>query len=450
MRNPSLTILLITFLCRSLLLNRSALNVNSLLKYPSKTESFYEVPQFERAKTLFDISKNCKLSPSDDLLFYTLSLLRGSTPDPPKTTTDEWSALFDQLRPHWIIPYLYWKIGHLPIEFRPPESIVSQMRKGFLASQARHLAMERQISDILDAFNSEKVSALVIKGPALTLTVYPATAARPCSDIDLLVRPEQYVKAREILNRIGYRCRYNRFDNFKEFFNSEPFSCGKDPTKPYEVDLHWDVFQYHGLKRENAADTFFDRKITVETPRFTLQTLNTVDALLQAAFHLVLHHPESFRLIWISDIALLCQKLVDPKDLKDLRSRTSEFKLGLAMEKALKLAQFWNGIRLPEGYDDFTHWPNTDKAEKVELEYVTNNHTTDIRLCGYIETLRESSSKIRYLMKFLFPPSDYIRATHPPSRNWLLPFSYVRRWAHWIGKLFQYGLHAWQTEHTPK
>ena len=152
----------------------------------------------------------------------------------------------------------------------------------------------------------------------------------------------------------------------------------------------------------------------------------------------------------LPDIALLSQKLVDPKDLKDLRSRTSEFKLGLAMEKALKLAQFWNGIRLPEGYDDFTRLSKPDKAEKVELEYVTNNHATDIRLCGYLETLRESPNKIRYLMKFLFPPPDYIRATHPPSRIWLLPFSYVRRWAHWIGKLFRYGLHAWQTEHTPK
>ena len=399
---------------------------------------------------LSGILKTWELSPNNRLLSYVISLLRDEKPDLPSTTSDEWSSLIEYMRPHWIIPYLYWKIGHLPREYRPPESVVSQMRKGFLASQACYLAMERQIAKILDAFNSENISALVVKGPALALTLYPTPAARPYSDIDLLVRPEQYVKAREVLNRIGYRCRYKRFENFKEFFNSEPFSYRKDPTKPFEVDLHWDLFQYHGLKRRNGSETFFDRKITVSLPRLTFPTLNTVDALLQAAFHLVLHHPESFRLIWISDIALLSQKLVDPKDLKDLRSRTSEFKLGLAMEKALKLAQFWYGIRPPEGYDDFTHWPKPDKAEKVEIEHLTNNHANDIRLCGYLETLRESPNKIRYLMKFLFPPRDYIRATHPPPRNWLLPLSYVRRWAHWIGKLFQYGLHAWQTEHPPK
>ena len=396
------------------------------------------------------MSKNAIFTKEANLFSYIIFLLRSEQSLPLRASTDDWTELLVNLRPHWIIPYLYWQINHISSDFRPPKSIVSQMREGFLSSQARYLTMERQIFDVLDAFKGDNISTLVLKGPALACTIYPAVAARPCSDIDLLVRAEQYMKAREVLNRIGYRCRYNRFENFKEFFNSEPFSHNTDPTRPFEVDLHWDVFQYHGLKRGNGIDAFFDRKITVETPKLTFHTLSTVDALIQAAFHLVLHHPESLRLIWVSDIALLCRKLVDRQDWEDFRSRTSEFKLGLAMEKALKLAQFWNGIRLPEGYDVFTHLAKPDEAEKVELEYVTNNHATDIRLCGYLETLRESPNKIRYLMKFLFPPPDYIRATHPPSRNWLLPFSYVRRWAHWIGKLFQYGLHAWQTEHTPK
>ena len=123
------------------------------------------------------------------------------------------------------------------------------MRERYLASQVRYLTMERQLSEIQDAFNTENISNLVIKGPALALTLYPSAAARPCSDIDLLVSPDEYLKARSVLDRIGYRCGYQRFENFREFFNSEPFSHRTDSTKPYEVDLHWDIFQYHGLKR---------------------------------------------------------------------------------------------------------------------------------------------------------------------------------------------------------
>ena len=172
----------------------------------------------------------------------------------------------------------------------------------------------------------------------------------------------------------------------------------------------------------------------------TFHTLNPVDALVQAAFHMVLHHPESYRLIWVSDIALLWQKIVARKEMQLLRRRTADFNLNLAMEKALKLAQLWFGIRPPDGHDDFTNFLEPDLNEKTEFEYVTNHCATDIRISGYLETFRKSPNKIGYLVKFLFPSPDYIRATHPPSKNWLLPFSYIRRWAHWLTKLFQYRL----------
>ena len=45
----------------------------------------------------------------------------------------------------------------------------------------------------------------------------------------------------------------------------------------------------------------------VETPTLKFETLDKVNALIYAAFHLILHHPESLRLIWIGDIAFLSQ-----------------------------------------------------------------------------------------------------------------------------------------------
>ena len=435
---------MISFLHSMPFLSPNDTKVKSLSKNPSKEDFLNEILQYGCEWTLTSISKKGLFFRSDELLSYVLSLLKGEQPHPPQTTVDEWSELVVHLRPHWLIPLLYWKIGHLPLEVRPPESIAAQMREVFLVSHARYLTMERQISDILDAFNREKISALVVKGPALAWTLYPTSATRPSADIDLLVRTEQYVKAREVLNRIGYRCLYKRFETFKEFFNSEPFSHRVETTRPYEVDLHWSIFQYHGLKRANGMHAFFDRGITVETPALTFQTLSTVDALIQAAFHLILHHPNSMRLIWISDIALLAQQLNVPKDWEVLQERTLEFKASLAMEKALKLAQLWYGLRIPQEYQDFADSPSVDENEKTELAYVTNKQTTDIRLSGYLATFRKSPNKTRFLVKFLFPRPYYIRATYPSSRNWLLPLSYARRWGHWFAKLIQYGLHAWR------
>ena len=400
-----------------------------------------DIHQFHTDLNLAGEPPNALLLLSDELLSYVLSLLREERPILPQATVDEWSELLTHLQCHWIIPLLYWKIGHLPPELRPPEVICSRMREVFLSSHACYLRMESQLHKVLDAFSKDKISVIVYKGPALAWTVYPASAARPFGDIDLLVKPEQYLKARGVLLQIGYQSQFNRFETFQELFNSESFVHQKDVTKSLEVDLHWDIFQYHGLRRDNDIEAFFQRKIAVETPMLTFQTLSSVDALIQAAFHLILHHKDGRRLIWISDIAFLAQHLVDPDDWVLLQKRVSMFKMHLAMENALKLAQIWNGLSVPKKYRDFTKWLSSDEEEKAEIIYAMNKQGPDIRLKGYLATIRSVPRKFPYLLKFFFPDPHFIRMNYPPSRNWLLPFSYVRRWWHWIVKFLYYLFH---------
>ncbi len=415
---------------------------DSLLQNLTNTDPVLtEMRRFDGKLNLIGISSNLSLSGSDQLLSYIVSLLRREQPSPPQATVEAWSEFLNGLRSHAIIPLLYWKIGHLPPKLRPPEPTVLHMQKEFMKTRARHLVMERQLCDVLDAFRREEISALVLRGPALARTVYPDSATRPFNDIDLLVIPEQYVKAREILTEMGYLCPFKRFETLQEFFNAESFSHVTDKTKCFEVDLHWSIFQYHGLKRDNGFGSLFDRKVSVETPTLAYQTLENVDALIHAAFHLLVHHGEGTRLIWIYDIALLAQELTVPKGWEVLQQRALQLKASLAVGDALKLAHSWFGLHIPEGYEDFTSGSRSEDAQRAELSYAKHKQGRDIRLGGYLSSLRTSKNKIRYLIKFLFPHPDYMRLTYPPSRNWLLPLSYVRRWGRWFAKFIQYVVH---------
>ena len=225
-----------------------------------------DIRQFHTDLNLAGEPPNALLSVSDELLSYVLSLLREEPPILPEATVDEWSELLTHLQCHWITPLLYWKIGHLPPELRPPDFICTRMREIFLASRVRYMGMERQLKEVLHAFDKEKLSVLVYKGPALACTVYPDSATRPFGDMDLLVKPEQYLKAKDVLMQMGYQSQFKRFEQFRELFNSESFVHQKDTTPSFEVDLHWDVFQYHGLKREHDVNTLFQNKTDVETP----------------------------------------------------------------------------------------------------------------------------------------------------------------------------------------
>jgi hypothetical protein len=330
-----------------------------------------------------DPVKNVLIYSLQDLLSYFLTLLRNEQPILPKATAEVWSARLNYLNNYAIIPLLYWKIGLLPPELRPPKDIVNQMRETFLGSHGRYLLMEGQLREIIRAFEHEGIEALVLKGPALAVQVYPHPATRPFADIDLLVRPDQYSKTKEALCQLGYRSQTNRFDTFQELFNADSFVHSDNSKKYFEVDVHWSLFQYHGLARNNGVEEVLWNTQKVETPTLRFETLDRVNALLYAAFHLIIQHPDDMRLTWIGDISLLAQSLVYPDEWELLRQRCSTLKLSLAMEEALKLAQVLYGLQLPEVYSDFTKWLDPEEDEKAELTYLSQKGGPDIRLKGY-------------------------------------------------------------------
>ena len=100
---------------------------------------------------------------TDELLTYVRSALKDEFPLAPEASVDEWSSLLNFLQAHWIIPFLYRKIGSLPQECRPPEPITDEMRQAFLFSRVRSLHMERQLREIIEAFGEQGVRVLVLR-----------------------------------------------------------------------------------------------------------------------------------------------------------------------------------------------------------------------------------------------------------------------------------------------
>lgn len=375
----------------------------------------------------------------DDLLAYIWSVLKEKSPIPPKASINQWSKLLFLLELHWILPLFYWKIGSLPLELRPPESVISQLRMAYLESRARSLNLERQLGEILDAFQEECIRALVLRGPALGWSVYPDPALRPCGDLDLLVLPEQVVKARASLERLDYKCLSKRFEATREFFREEEFVHHRNTRNNLLVDLHWVNWELHPFFAslpDGGAKDLFDRCCKVRSSSLVFETLNPVDALIQAAVHLAMIHSQEIRLIWIYDIALLARQLHVPDDWKVLQERSVTWRARLALENSLKMAQVLAGLELPERFKDFLSWPRPAADELVIFSHSTRQNWVTFLLKRYFSRPSGFLAMVRSLYRLLFPPPDIVRLTYPPSRDWLLPLSYIRRWHRWFVELF--------------
>ena len=391
-----------------------------------------------QGRKLCDTFTNTLRDLSDELLAYVRSLLKDEAPLAPAVSSDEWSCLLDFLQGHWIIQLLYRRIGSLPVECRPPEIITDKMRQAFLVSCVRSLHMERQLQEIIDAFREQSVRVLVLRGPALAFSLYPDPATRPSGDLDLLVMPEHVVKARGILESLGYTCLAKRFEFARDFYREECFIHRDRPGSTFPVDLHWVHWELHPFfkaSKQVDLEDLFGRAWKVETPNLAFETLHPVDYLIHSAIHLVMIHRMEMRLSWIYDTVLLAQHLQVPDDWESLQERSVDWRARLPLEYCLKLAQVWAGLELPEGFDDFSTWPQPTADESAVWADTMRYHWVTILLKRSLSNPSLLLKRVPALLHLLFPHPDIVRVCYPTSRTWLLPVSYVRRWFRWIDDL---------------
>jgi hypothetical protein len=86
----------------------------------------------------------------------------------------------------------------VPIEVERQLAILS------LDTEFRMRLLKKRLEGSLVALNRANIDVLLLKGSALAATVYESFEARPMRDIDILVRPGQAEKAREIMLSVGW------------------------------------------------------------------------------------------------------------------------------------------------------------------------------------------------------------------------------------------------------
>ena len=139
--------------------------------------------------------------------------------------------------------------GSVPADFR---YLVERALQGGRASAALLLQMTDRFTHALEEAG---VPVVALKGPALSSRLYGDPALRTSFDVDLLVEPERFHTAREVLAAEGYESPTPR-----DWTAGLPiFETSLVPQKPWlpPIDLHWRVHWYEtgysGMLVRNAA-----------------------------------------------------------------------------------------------------------------------------------------------------------------------------------------------------
>ncbi|MDB9310666.1 nucleotidyltransferase family protein [Aphanizomenon sp. CS-733/32] len=101
-----------------------------------------------------------------------------------------------------------------------PKPILEQLRNFYYANTVRNLFLSSQLLELLNLFEKSEIPAIPYKGVVLATSVYGSPELRLCSDLDILVRQQDFSKAKAILL-------------------SHDFSHGELPTweQPWEINF---------------------------------------------------------------------------------------------------------------------------------------------------------------------------------------------------------------------
>lgn len=218
----------------------------------------------------------------------------------------DWDYILNKSKNEGVPCLIYQHLRNLPFKDSIPEGILESFKNIYYTNSARNASIYEETKRVLKAFHTEKIKIVILKGIFLAESIYKNITLRPMTDIDILLKKEDVLKASKILSSLGYST-----DRNCEAVLRQPFSYSLtfSPSNPEEadsfcIDLHWHILSSTWLMGFLADKIDMERIWEQAEPT----KIDDVDTLTLSPAHLLLYLAQhgfvhSFkRLILLTDI----------------------------------------------------------------------------------------------------------------------------------------------------
>ena len=228
----------------------------------------------------------------------------------------DWIGLLALAEKHGLGPLLY---RHLTPSGHLPAPVARQLWAQYAHHRRANEIRLGVLREVLEALEDAEIVATVLKGPLLIDRVYADPGLRPMVDLDLLVPPEQAIRAQLLLGESGFQVRVPPTEHpFLRHHHLSPAVRRVDGVV-VRVEIHADAFhprlgvslQVHQRAKDAMVFNVCGREA---------YSLPPDEVLWHLCRHTVsLHH--RFRLIWAADIVGFSEKFLSAIDWVRVRQR---------------------------------------------------------------------------------------------------------------------------------
>lgn len=327
----------------------------------------------------------------NDYLVYLIDCaLHGKVPKPAEPDISL-KKVFEAGKLHEVANVAYTALCRL--EKQPEEDISKEWYEYYLLAVKRDALQKKASAEILEALHEKGIYTLEVQGTKVK-KYYPESHLRMMSDIDIIIPPEKLTAAFEIMEKLGYETVFAHNDTEVQASKGSIF-----------VELHSEFFpEYRNVSK--ALSDPFGRALLHDD--FSAEVTDT-DFYLFHLLHTIKHADEfmGVGIRRIIDLYYLEEAMKGKADFEYIDRTLKENGFIKTKEKLISVKNHW-----------FCGGEASPKIIRYEKEILSSgNHGTE-EILNKNSFAKEHSEgkrfvKLRYVMRFLFPPKEDIYKAYP-------------------------------------
>lgn len=215
----------------------------------------------------------------------------------------DWQSVIEKAHQHCVAPLVYQTLDTV-CRLGVPKDDFARLRRQVTQNTNLNLYRTAELVKLLRLLTDSGVAALPFKGPVLSAQVYGSLALREYGDLDILVRPKDVVKTKDLLLANGYHLvtSVRRRRPNHSFLPRNKDLIFENSSCAVRLELHWRLTgKYFHFPLD--LDQLWNELERIELGGMQIPTLGAEASLLYLCMHGSRHGWE--RLIWICDVAEL-------------------------------------------------------------------------------------------------------------------------------------------------
>jgi hypothetical protein len=316
----------------------------------------------------------------------------------------DWAKVIRLAEHHGVLPLVYQALRAYAGSI--PATILEELRNRYEQNARKNLRFTAELFRILDCLEGHAIPAIPLKGPALAETVYGNLALRDFSDLDVLVKQDDVLKAKAALGALGYAANIQLSSAQERAYLATGYEYTFDgPAGKNLLEIQWGILpRFYAV--EFPIRECFGRARSLNLWGRTVRALAPEDLLLALCVHAAKH--AWVRVHWLRDIT----GVVETKALEWPVFERRGVELGLArmIGVSLRLAHRLLRANVPQSVRNL--WTEDPEIERLSEDVVRGLSTAEtydaesLRYFRLMMRLRErGSDQMRFLSRLAFTPS---------------------------------------------